>query len=123
MRKNLKKEFIPKLSKELFELKIKIEKELSSGNKTNENLYQLINKSLEFLKQKRTGAPISKKLPIYKYFEKKYGINNLFLIDLSKEARAIYTNTANNEFQILQIVLEIYESHKDYERRGGYNKH
>lgn len=120
---NMEKEFVPKLSKELFELKIKIEKELSSGNKTNENLYQLINKSLEFLEQKRTGAPISKKLPIYKYFEKKYGITNLFLIDISKEARAIYTNTANNEFQILQIVLEIYELHKDYEKRGGYNRH
>src|SRR3989339_336640 len=110
-------------SKELFELKIKIEKELSIGNKTNENLYQLINKSIYFLKQKRVGVPISKKLPIYKYFEKKYGITNLFLIDISQEARAIYTNTSNNEFQILQIVLEVYESHKKYEKIGGYNRH
>ncbi len=117
------KEFIPKLSKELFELKIKIEKELSQENKTNENLYQLINKSINFLKQKRTGAPISKKLPIYKYFEKKYGITNLFLIDISKEARTIYTNTSNNEFQILQIILEVYKSHKEYEKKGRYNKH
>ncbi|HLD55885.1 MAG TPA: hypothetical protein VJB35_06500 [Candidatus Nanoarchaeia archaeon] len=117
------KEFIPQLSKELFELKIKIEKELSIGNKTNENLYQLINKSIYFLKQKRVGAPISKKLPIYKHFEKKYGITNLFLIDISQEARAIYTNTSNNEFQILQIVLEVYESHKKYEKIGGYNRH
>src|SRR3989344_7104046 len=117
------KGFVTKLSKELFELKLKIERELSQENKTNENLYQLINKAIDFLKQKRTGAPISKKLPIYKYFEKKYGINNLFLIDLSKEARAIYTNTSQNEFTILQIVLEVYESHKEYEKREGYNKH
>ena len=119
----MRKEFVPKLSKDLFELRIKIEKELSAGNKTHENFYQLINKSLGFLENERTGAPISKKLPIYKYFEKEYGIANLFLIDVSREARAIYTNTANNEFQILQIVLEIYESHKDYEKRGGYNRH
>jgi len=114
------KELVPKLSKELFELKIKIEKELFNGNKTNENMYSLINKSIYFLKQKRSGAPISKKLPIYKHFEKKYGITNLFLIDISKEARAIYTNTAQDEFTILQIVLEIYESHKEYSRIGGY---
>jgi len=119
----MKKEVVPKLSKELFKIRIKIEKELSSGNKSHEKFYQLINKALDFLDNKRTGAPISKKLPIYKYFEKKYGITNLFLIGISKEARAIYTNTANNEFQILQIVLEIYESHKDYEKRGGYNRH
>lgn len=116
------KEFIPKLSKELFEAKIKIEGELSKGDKTNENFYRLISKAIDFLKQKRTGAMISKKLPIYKYFEREYGITNLFLIDLSKEARAIYTNTSNGEFQILQIVLEVYESHKDYERKGGYNR-
>jgi len=117
------KELAPKLSKELFELKIKIEKELSKGNKTNENLYKLINKTIDFLKQKRTGAPISKKLPIYKYFEKKYGVTNLFIIDISKEARAIYTNTSQDEYQILQIILEVYKSHKEYEKIGGYNKH
>ena len=115
--------FVPKLSKELFKLKLVIEKEFSQDNKTNENLYQLINKAIDFLKQKRNGAPISKKLPIYKYFEKKYGITNLFLIDISKEARALYTNTANKEYEILQIVLEIYESHKEYEKKGGYNRH
>ncbi len=117
------KEFIAKLSKELFEIKIKIEEELSEGNKTNENFYQLINKTIEFLKQKRTGEPISKKLPIYKYFESKYGITNLFIIKLSKEARALYTNTSQDEYKILQIILEVYESHKEYERVGKYNKH
>jgi hypothetical protein len=119
----MSREFVPKLSGELFEIKLNIERELSQGNKTDENLYQLIQKAIDFLKQKRTGAPISKKLSIYKYFEKKYKINNLFLIDLSQEARAIYTNTSNNEYQILQIVLEVYESHKEYEKRGRYNKH
>lgn len=64
-----------------------------------------------------------KKLPIYKYFEKRHGITNLFLIDISKEARAIYTNISENEFEILQIVLEVYQSHKEYEKRGGYNRH
>jgi len=117
------KELIPKLSEELFRVKLKIEKELFSGNKTNENLYRLINKAVDFLKQKRTGNLISKKLPIYKYFELKYGVTNLFLIKLSKEARALYTCTSQDEYKILQIILEIYESHKEYEKVGGYTKH
>ncbi len=115
--------FIPKLSKELFEAKIKIESELKKGNKTNEKLYLLIGKAVDFLKQNRQGEPISKKLPIYKYFEKRFGITNLFLIKVSKEARAFYTNTAQDEFAILQIILEVYETHKEYEKKGGYNKH
>ena len=113
------KEFVLKLSKELFETKIKIEKALSEGNKTNENLYQFINKAIEFLKQGRVGEPISKKLPIYKYFELKYGVTNLFLIKVSKEARALYTNTSQDEFKILQIILEVYKSHKEYEKKRG----
>lgn len=97
--------FIPKLSKELFETKLRIEEELRNSNKTNEKLYLLIIKTINFLKQERIGEPISKKIPIYKYFENKYGITNLFLIKVSKEARAFYTNTSQNE----------------YEKKRGYN--
>jgi hypothetical protein len=111
---------ITKLSNRLFKSKIEIEKELEQGNKTNENLYSLIMKAIEFLKSGRTGAPISKRLPIFRYFEKEYGVSNLFLIDISKQARAFYTNTSQNEFEILQIILEVHETHKEYERKGGY---
>ena len=117
------KQFIPKLSKELFEVKLKIENELKEGNKTNEKLYLLIQKSIDFLKQKRRGDPISKKLPIYKYFKIKYGITNLFLIKITREARAFYTNTSQEEYAILQIILEIHETHKEYEKKGKYSKH
>ena len=111
------KELVPKLSENLFKTKLEIEKELSEGNKTNEDLYLLILKSIEFLKTKRKGDPIPKKLPIYKYFENKYGVTNLFLIKVSKEARAFYTNTSQDEFKILQIILEIHRTHKEYERK------
>jgi len=114
------KEFVPKLSEDLFKTKLEIEKELAEGNKSNEDLYLLILKAIEFLKAKRKGDPISKKLPIYKYFENKYGITNLFLIKVSREARAFYTNTAQDEFKILQIILEVHKTHKEYERKGGY---
>ena len=117
------KRFVPKLSKDLFLSKVEIEKELAEGNKSNENLYKLILKAENFLREKRKGAIISKKLPIYKYFEEKYGITNLFLFDLTNEARAFYTNTSRSEFEILQIILEVHETHKEYEKKGGYNKH
>jgi hypothetical protein len=115
------KEAIPQLSQELFKLKVKIENELSQENKTNEDLYSLIIKTIDFLKAKRTGEPVSKKLPIYKYFEKQYGITNLFLIKISKEARAFYTNVFGGEYKILQIVLEVHKTHKEYEKKGSYN--
>ena len=44
------KEFVVHLSNELFKTKIEIEKELSKGNKTNERLYLLIIKAINFLK-------------------------------------------------------------------------
>jgi len=59
---------VPKLSRELFETKIKIEEEFEKGDKSDEELYSLILKAIEFLKLKRKGEPISKKLLIYKYF-------------------------------------------------------
>lgn len=112
---------IVQLSRNLFQVKTEIEKELLQGNKSNENLYNLITKAIDFLKSERTGAPISKKLPIYKYFENIFGITNLFIIDITKEARAFYTNTSKDEFEILQIILEVHETHKEYERKGGYH--
>jgi len=96
---------------------------LREGNKSNERLYLLILKAIDFLKVGRRGDPISKKLLIYKYFENKYGITNLFLIKSSREARAFHTNTSQNKFKILQIILEVYERHKNYEKVGGYNEH
>ena len=117
------KKKIVQLSKDLFQVKTEIENQLLQGNKSNENLYFLITKTIEFLKAERTGAPVSKKLPIYKYFENNYGITNLFLIDLTDIARAFYTNTSKDEFEILQIILEIHETHKEYEKKGGYTRH
>ena len=117
------KNFVVQLSQELFNVKLELEKELSSEDKSNEELYLLITKMINFLKSKRSGEPISKKLPLYKYFEIKYGITNLFLVKLSKSARAFYTNVSKDEFKILQIILEVHQTHKEYEKKGKYNKH
>ena len=116
----MEREFIVQLSPELFKVKTEIEAELQKGNKTNEKLYFLILKAIEFLKEKRTGIPISKKLPIYSYYEKTYGITNLFMIKLTRGSRGFYTNVSGGELKILQIILEVEEEHKDYEKKGHY---
>jgi hypothetical protein len=116
----MEKEYIVQLSSELFKVKTDIEAELQKGNKTDEKLYSLILKAIEFLKEKRVGAPISKKLPIYHYYEKKYGITNLFMIKLTRGSRGFYTNVSGGELKILQIILEVEEDHKDYEKKGNY---
>ncbi len=72
------KEFIVQLSGNLFQIKVEIEKELIKGNKSNAELYSLILKAIDFLKTRRRGNPISKKLPIYRYFDNKYGIQIYF---------------------------------------------
>jgi len=115
------KDYEIRLSPELFKVKTTIEFELQNSNKTNEKLYQLILKAIEFLKSKRSGLPISKSLPIYKYYEKQYGITNLFMIKLSQGSRGFYTNISGGQFKVLQIILEVEETHKDYERKGKYN--
>ena len=114
------KEYEVKLSPELFKVKTSIETELQNGNKTNEKLYLLILKAIEFLKSRRNGIPISKSLPIYKYYEKQYGITNLFMIKLSKGSRGFYTNVSGGQFKVLQIILEVEETHKSYEKKGNY---
>ena len=116
----MEKEFVVQLSPELFKVKTDIEAELLAGNKTNEKIDSLILKAIEFLKEKRIGLPISKKLPIYKYYEKIYGITNLFMIKLTRDSRGFYTNVSGGESKILQIILEVEESHKDYEKKGHY---
>jgi len=115
------KDYEVQLSQSLFQTKIEIEKELREGNRSNAEFYFLINKAIDFLKANRRGEPISKKLPIFKYFEQKHGVNNLYLIKLSREARALYTYVSQDKFKILQIILEIFDSHKEYEKRGGYS--
>ena len=117
------KDIMTQLSGDIFNTKIEIEKELRNGNKTNQELYLLILKTIDFLKAKRKGKPVSKRLPIYKYFENQYGITNLFLIKLNREARAFYTNISKDEFKILQIILEVHRTHKEYEKKGEYHKH
>jgi len=66
------------------------------------------------------GQPISKRLIPKEY--KKQGVDNAYWVELNKGKgwRLIYTLTAENEIEIIAIILEWFTRHKDYERRFGY---
>jgi hypothetical protein len=42
------------------------------------------------------------------------------MIKITKGSRAFYTNISGGRFEIIQIILEVKENHKDYEREGKY---
>ncbi len=94
------------------------EKELKNSfeklKESDERLYKEIQSALESIKQNAFfGRNVKKKL-IPKDLMKKYGIDNLWIYNLRKDWRLLYTLTSN-EIEILAIVLD-WMNHKDYER-------
>ena len=100
------------------------------ANKKLENVYfqldeedplkKAIKKAIEKIKKNAfSGEPISKRL-IPKEYVRRYKINNLWLLRLSKEARLIYSLTTPNEVEILSVIIDLFDSHKMYERKFKY---
>ena len=54
------------------------------------------------------------------YYVKKYGIDNLWKLNLSKGARLVYTLLSEKGRWIV-VVLETFLTHKEYEKRFGYS--
>ncbi len=68
------------------------------------------------------GNPVSKKL-IPKEYKLKYGVTNLFRIELPNFWRMLYTLTdGENEIEIIAFVLDIV-NHRDYDKIFGYKGH
>ncbi len=74
---------------------------------------------LDALKSNLTvGTKIQK--PLWPtYYVRKYGVNNLWKLDLSREARLVYTVLSERGRWVV-VVLEAFLSHKEYEKRFGY---
>ena len=65
------------------------------------------------------GNPISKKL-IPKEYKIKYGVTNLFRIELPNFWRMLYTLTeGETKIEIIAFVLDIID-HKEYNKKFGY---
>ena len=53
------------------------------------------------------------------HYTMRYRITNLWKYNLSREARLIYTLLSENGRRVV-VVLEMFTSHKEYEKRFGY---
>ena len=98
----------------------KLEKEYLNLSE-DDKLKKRINWIIERLKENPVfGQPIAKRLIPKEY--KNRGIDNAYWVELNKGKgwRLIYTLTAENEIEIIAIILEWFTRHKDYERRFGY---
>ena len=80
----------------------------------DERLFKEISNALSSIKQNVfVGRNVKKKL-IPKEFKQKYNIDNLWIYNLRKDWRLLYSIT-NNKIEILAIILN-WMDHKDYSR-------
>jgi len=96
--------------------------EQSPNSKLDRMILKSINKKIELIKlNPHFGDPISKdKIP--SEYIKKYGITNLFRVELPNFWRMMYTLTnGGNNLEIISFVLEIV-NHKVYNKRFGYKR-
>ncbi|MDD2678407.1 MAG: hypothetical protein PHT91_00360 [Candidatus Nanoarchaeia archaeon] len=90
------------------------------NSKIEKSIFNSINKKVELIKQNiHYGEPIAKKLIPPEYI-KKYGIKNLFRVELPKYWRMLYTlKNGESEIEIISFVLD-FLNHKEYNKKFGY---
>lgn len=96
--------------------------EEAKRSKIERSILNSINKKKELIRANpHYGSPISKnKIPTE--YVIKYGITNLFHVELSSFWRMLYTVTNDEkEIEIIAFILDIID-HKDYDKKFGYSK-
>lgn len=96
--------FLDKELKESFE----------SLKEEDERLYKEIVRALESIRNNAFYGRNVKKELIPKEFKQKYGVDNLWIYNLRKDWRLLYS-LANKEIEVIAIVLD-WMDHKDYEK-------
>ncbi|MBU0957294.1 MAG: type II toxin-antitoxin system YoeB family toxin [Nanoarchaeota archaeon] len=89
--------------------------ELSDRNK---RLHKEIEKALNKIKFNIFCGRNIKKNLIPKILKQKYDVDNLWVYNLSKDWRLLYS-VADNEIEVLAVVLD-WMDHKDYDRLFGF---
>jgi len=93
--------------------------ELAKGPFEERQLYAWISRAVSDLKQDPLcGVRIPSRLWPKEYA--KYGVNNLFKLDMPRGWRLVYF-LRGNEVEIISIILEWFD-HENYEKRFGYKK-
>lgn len=96
--------------------------EHSEESKIERSIFNSIKKKVELIKMNpHYGDPIKKKLIPAEYIEK-YGVTNLFRVELSNHWRMLYTLTDGESIvEVITFVLDIVD-HKTYDKKFGYKK-
>ena len=93
----------------------------SKNSKLEKSIFNAIKQKIELIKENfQYGDPVSKKLVPKKYI-KKYGITNLFRVELPNYWRMLYSvQEGESRVEIIAFVLDIID-HDDYDKLFGYN--
>ena len=100
------------------ELKSIAAKEQKNGvnNSFNQQLLKSIDSKIAYLKMNPIAGDHAQK-PLPNYLVQKYGINNIWIIDLTGYWRMIYTLNSG-EIKIISLVLE-WMNHQKYDKVFG----
>lgn len=96
--------------------------EKAPSSKLDRSILNAVNKKVELIKANfHYGEPIAKdKIP--QEYRQKYGINNLFRVELPQFWRMLYSlNPGETEIEIVAFVLEISD-HGKYDKLFGYKR-
>lgn len=95
---------------------------LGELSKTERMILNAVNKKIELIKANcHFGEPIAKKL-IPREYALKYGITNLFRVELPNFWRMLYTLIdGESRIEIIAFVLDVID-HKTYSKKFGYKK-
>jgi len=108
-----------KLSKEAEEVFKYLNKESTKSKIEKSILKSILQKSKLIKSNFQYGDPISKKLIPKEYIEK-YGITNLFRVELPNFWRMLYSiEEGENQIEIIAFVLDII-NHKNYNKKFKY---
>lgn len=91
-------------------------------SKNERMILNSVNKKVALIKlNNHYGEPIAKKL-IPEEYKKKYGVTNLFRVELPSFWRMLYTLTdGDSEIEIIAFVLDVID-HDVYNKKFGYKK-
>jgi len=92
--------------------------ELKDSDDFDRKLHEWIQRAINDIEENASCGLQVKKKQIPKEYIKKFGISNLWIYDLPKGWRLMYSISAN-EVQIITILLE-WLDHKEYEKRFKY---
>ena len=90
------------------------------NSKNEKTLLKSIKQKIEFIKENpQYGNPLSKKL-IPNEYKIKYGITNLFRVELPNFWRMLYTLTeGESKIEVISFILDII-NHPDYNKKSKY---